>query len=72
MYRTTLALLAEERRWQERVLLLLAGLFVLIGALSLSLAVEGRVTPAHLAPPLVWGALVVGVLWVLFRAIRGE
>jgi len=64
---TSLTMLAEERRWQERVLLLLAALFVLTSALTLSLALEGRVVGNHLAAPAVWLLLMGSAHWLLER-----
>lgn len=64
---TIFSLLTEEQRWQERVLLLLASLFLFTSALALSLALEGRIVWSHFAPPAVWLLLMGSAHWLLQR-----
>lgn len=63
---------AGGRRPRERVLLLVAFLFVSVNALALSLAVEGTPTVSHFWAPAVW-ALMMGVShWLLNRFRRSR
>ncbi|MDT8305413.1 MAG: FtsW/RodA/SpoVE family cell cycle protein [Anaerolineae bacterium] len=59
--------LREERVWQERLLLLLAVLFVLLNAVTLSLALSGQVRWQHLAAPAVWAVAMAAAHATLQR-----
>lgn len=53
-------------RW-EALLLAAAGAFVMVNAVALSLAQEGRIIWAHLYAPLIWAVLIFVVQRVLHR-----
>jgi len=67
----TLPIYLEERaiqiRRQERGLLVLAAMFVGLNAAAYSLAASGRLTLAHLWPPAVWAAAMLGAHLLLGR-----
>lgn len=65
--RFSLLELQEQNGRSERLLLLLATVFVWVNALAFSLVREGRVTVGHLWGPLAWTGLMALAHWLLER-----